>query len=202
MNQEIIHEDDVEVDLAGGWERIGAALLNQIFYTLTLIPFVAALLWWLMAAWQGEGGMMPVAVLIVSALPVIGFQIYQLWLLSQHGYTLGKKLLGIQVIRKDGTSAGFVHAFLLRELAYWLMVGVVLGVLQSLLMPMMMPLINPDGFSHEQMAELMMTYVMTSLTSWLPYLICLVMLFAHGQRRTLQDFIGGTVVIKCPVIHK
>ena len=46
----------------------------------------------------------------------IGFAIYQLVMLYRHGQTLGKKILGIKIVRSDGSRAGLRRIVLLRYL--------------------------------------------------------------------------------------
>lgn len=52
--------------------------------------------------------------LLLTALLVVVLCIVQLILLSTRGQTIGKKVLGIRIVRLDGSDAGFVHAVLLR----------------------------------------------------------------------------------------
>lgn len=42
----------------------------------------------------------------IAGLLVLALCVYQLWLLHRSGQTLGKKLLGIKIVRPDGTRAG------------------------------------------------------------------------------------------------
>lgn len=64
------------------------------------------------------GGAILLTVLLALALLLV-----QTILLSTRGQTLGKKLLGIRVVRTNGTEAGFAHAVLLR--------AVVMGIING-----------------------------------------------------------------------
>jgi uncharacterized RDD family membrane protein YckC len=50
---------------------------------------------------------------VVATLGVMG---YQLYLLSESGQTIGKRMLGIQIVRTDGSQATLGRIFLLRIL--------------------------------------------------------------------------------------
>jgi len=53
------------------------------------------------------------AMLAVGLLVVF---VVQTWLLTTRGQTIGKRMLGIRIVRyRDGSPAGFVHAVLLRS---------------------------------------------------------------------------------------
>lgn len=53
------------------------------------------------------------ALLLLGAMLLLG--IVQIVLLSTRGQTIGKRILGIRIVRLDGTRVGFVRAWLLRE---------------------------------------------------------------------------------------
>lgn len=73
----------------------------------------------------------------VFGLGIIAFVIYQFVMLYRHGQTLGKKILGIRIVRSDGSRAGFGRLLLLR----YLIPGVIgaipfIGILFSLVDPL------------------------------------------------------------------
>lgn len=92
--------------------------------------------------------------------------IIQVILLSMRSQSIGKIVMGLKVVRLDGTPGGFLHAWLLRE-ALITVIGVFLGLL-----PMIGILFRPAFH----------------LTDW-----CFVF---RGDRRCLHDLIAGTKVIK------
>lgn len=179
--------DEIEVDLASPWARMGAVLLNSLFGVLTVIPSQIALL----IANSTSGSKSNIALLIALSgllLPLI-YGIWQLVQYSRHGQTLGKKVVGIRVIREDGSNPGFVGAVLLREVVYSMIVGIIALVIAL-----------PFGLnmSSEQVSVGDTIY---NIVSMLPMLICVVMLFSARDRRTLQDMLAKTVVIKLPKDH-
>lgn len=176
--------DEIEVDLASPWERMGAVVLNNIFSGLTYAPFFV---WAWITAFLKEGGDskmskmegVEVSMLFLLLLIPLAFQIYQLVILSKHGHTLGKKLLRLKVIKTDGSHAGFIGAFLLREVVYYIGIFIVMLICS-------LPWDDKVG------------NVVASAVYWLLSLACIIMMFAHKERRTLQDLLAGTVVVKLP----
>lgn len=196
MNEQYLHAqtEEIEVELAGAWERIGAVLLNGVFYILSVIPVFIAL-----ALFQADDKPSPMALLF--CLVPLGFQIYQLVLLCKHGYTLGKKLMGIQIVKCDGYEAGFVHAFLLREVVYmvalWVAMSMIYGLMAVLMFPDMVNAVNSQN-TDALLSQYLLLIGVSQIISLLPPLICVIMLFAQRERRTLQDMIANTIVIKMP----
>lgn len=185
--------EEIEVELASAWERIGAVLLNGVFLLLSFIPFFIAL-----AIFQNGGKPSPIAFLFL--LIPLGLQIYQLVLLSKHGYTLGKKILGIKVIKQDGDEAGFVYAFLLRELVYQFGIGMITGGIYMVMMAFMFSDITAAKAQNTEamLAQFVFLQGVNQILNLIPPLVCVIMMFAHSERRTLQDLIASTVVVKLP----
>jgi uncharacterized RDD family membrane protein YckC len=63
--------------------------------------------------WAGVGG-----------LYFLGLAIFQTYLLSTRGQTLGKRWMGVKVVKLDGSAPGFVHAVLLRIFVNGLIGGI------------------------------------------------------------------------------
>ncbi len=184
--------DEIEVELASPWRRIAAVLINSLLYIA--VALISVLIAGLVSA-AVPSNMEILSTTIkggLTLLSLFAFPIYQLVLLCSHGYTLGKKWMGIQVIRTTGDDAGFLRAFLLREVVYLLIVALVAGVVGFMI-----------GFGGafsgmEGDAITSSSKLMGNIIGMLFNLICLIMMFAHSERRTLQDLIGGTVVVQIP----
>lgn len=74
-------------------------------------------------------GFATLAVLFVLILGVsIGWMVWNIVLLYRYGQTLGKKVLGIRVVRMDGSRVSFARFFFLRWMAIAVIGGVVGGV--------------------------------------------------------------------------
>lgn len=181
----IIEEDDsVEVELASPWERIGAYMLNNVFNFIAMIPAIAGLI--MGAAKANDQGLTEEALIAamfgnawfwLGLLVYFAFGAWQIYLMSKYGQSLGKKLLNLRVIRTNGDDAGFVNVVLLREVVYQVGLSVVAGIFG----------VMGDVGS-----------ILGSLAQLGVGIACLVMLFAHSERRTIQDLIADTVVIKLP----
>lgn len=186
--------NEIEVELAGGWERIGAALLNNVFTMLAGVPAIMGLVFGMLQArerfpvesWEELSSEEQFEVLSISfsstwfllgVLVLVIYTIIQCYLMSRDGQSLGKKMLDLKVIKENGDDAGFVGVVLLREIVFNLGFAVIIGVIGALLSV-------GDGLAN--------------LLGYVPSLICVIMLFATGDKRTLQDWIAGTVVVKLP----
>ena len=179
------HFDDAyEVELATPWQRIAAALVDWLL--VLIFPFVvfvmlafglglAASSWSLDT--EASRDLLLIGVIVVSVLIGLWLLVYQVVLMSRDGQTLGKKHMRIRVITTDGETAGFVRHFLLRFCAYYLIVMII-----SVLLPWQMDMGNGK---------------MRSPVLTIALLICLLMLFFRSnRRRTLQDLLARTLVVK------
>lgn len=188
--------EQLEVELAGGWERIGAALLNNIFSTIAMIPIIVGFFVGLMNIKDGDNWNIDEMQILVDKFNPLWFLVglaiflaYCIWqcvLMSTTGQSLGKKLLNLKVIKSDGSEAGFVGTVLLREVVYMVASAIAVGIVVNLLFMML----TLEDISKE--------VILNNSFSYIPTLICTVMLFTSRDRRTLQDKIANTVVIKLP----
>lgn len=188
--------EQLEVELAGGWERIGAALLNNIFSTIAMIPIIVGFFVGLMNIKDGDNWNIDEMQIMLNKFNPLWFLVglaiflaYSIWqcvLMSTTGQSLGKKLLNLKVIKSDGSEAGFVGTVLLREVVYMVASAIAVGIVVNLLFMML----TLEDTSKEM--------ILNNSFSYIPTLICTVMLFTSRDRRTLQDKIANTVVIKLP----
>ena len=91
--------------------RLGAVLLDSV--PVVLIAIVAAIA---MPSVR-NGGDNTAAFMVMGTIMVVGilaFAIYQLVQLHRNGQTFGKKLVGIRIVRTDGSRAGLGRIFALR----------------------------------------------------------------------------------------
>ena len=172
----------VEVDIAPPLRRIGAYLLNTLFQILAMIPLIIAIASVVRqsqvldiespAFWelaiQQNSGL-----LLLGAVLLIALGIVQAALLTSRGQSLGKMICRLKVVKTDGSDAGFVGAVLLREIVFWVGIAIAGGIISAL-----------TGWQDNWLNNLAM-------------LVCLVQLCV-GNRRTIQDMLAGTVVIKLP----
>ena len=186
-------DDGDELELASAVQRIVAWIINRVIEIAMLIPAIGvifALLWQaqgskdadlLMTSMMGSLGLVGLLYLVYS-----GVQVY---LMSKYGQSIGKRLMKIRVVTEDGDKAGFVRNVLLRELAYGAICMVIMlgiGFLAELVF----------GTSDNVMAT-MAVNGMVEFISYIPTIICLVMLFLESRnRQTLQDLLAKTYVVQ------
>lgn len=117
--------------LAGRGSRLGAYLLDQMFVLILVMPG----LWQLFQPFMKdlEAGRTPTPeeliaqlapVLPLLIIPVLAFVIVQIVLLVKRGQTVGKMLLGVRIVKLDGSAAGFVSVILMRGLLPALIGGI------------------------------------------------------------------------------
>ena len=121
--------DSTVPEKAGRGTRLGCAILDGLIFTVPFIPAYLKSVSAMVQYVQAHGGKMPVnpavvyATLISAAplwyfigfvvsLPVWGLTIY--WV-HKYGQTIGKRWVGIKVVRKDGTRASLGRIFWLRN---------------------------------------------------------------------------------------
>jgi uncharacterized RDD family membrane protein YckC len=116
--------------LASRWLRLGAALLDELLSNFCALPGMimlgpSALMLIFRLATQGRDALQDSdlemlagrsSALGVLVLGVLLCAAVQTWMLTMHGQTVGKRLLGIRIVRvQDDANPGFVHAVLLRS---------------------------------------------------------------------------------------
>ena len=185
--ENLLQDEMVEVDLASAGSRIGAALLNGVFNLLAYIPLIVAIV-------QESGyntraqGLEKLSTddtgLMGWLMGVLVYGIVQIFYMSRDGQSLGKKVLGIRVLKTDGQNPGFLGTVLIREIGYGLvlfLISVGIGMLGVLM-------------GGENLGDILVNLVQFGASG-----ACVVMLFQmKNDRRTLQDMMANTVVVKLP----
>jgi len=116
--------------LANRWLRLGAAVLDEILAYLCALPGMimlgpSALMLLFRLGMQGQSALQASdlerlagmsGALGVLLLGVFFCAVVQIWMLAVGGQTVGKRLLGIRIVRvQDDANPGFAHAVLLRS---------------------------------------------------------------------------------------
>ena len=170
-----VNNTEIEVELASAGQRIAAYIINNAIWFVLM--FIMGFVW---AALVGKPtnadtvklGMWVIAVSII-------YLVIQVILMSCDGQSIGKKIMGIKVIDANGETAGFVRFFLLREIVFSI-VFVVNVIVFSIPLNIVLDL---NG-QYQTIPALVMT------------IICGMMLYFAKDRRTLQDRLANTYVIK------
>lgn len=178
----------VDVHIASVWSRVAAYLLNYLFNVIIFLPYYYLLYTEAAAIAKQKnipftpdlitsvsmradmaqvGGLSTIVYLIVG--------IVQLYYMSRYGQSLGKKIMGIRVLKSNGSNPGFLGTVLVRELAWGLIVLVIL------------------------ISAYFVLKVNILICSLLILLINFIMLFSvKRDRRTLYDMLADTVVVQLP----
>ncbi|HJW45019.1 MAG TPA: RDD family protein [Lysobacter sp.] len=114
-------------ELAGRGERLLAKIVDRLLYLACFLPFFVAAL---MHEGPGLGGAAGLAAFLGFAA-MLGLFVYNLAMLGQSGQTLGKRWLGIRIVRSDGSDADLGRIFGLRMAVPWL-IAVIVGPLFTL----------------------------------------------------------------------
>ncbi len=184
-------DEMVEVVIASPWLRIAAYVINNIFTTIACIPMMVGGV----AAVAGmsdlatdDAGAVVVAIFtsmwfIIGVAILLGYTVWQCVWMSKYGQSIGKRLLKIRVLKEDGSNPGFVGTVMLREVVFNLLIMLASGIVSA---------IGIVAIGEN-------ATMLSNLLSFAVWLACLVMLFMAGRdRRTLQDILAGTVVVKLP----
>lgn len=189
-------EETVDVVLASPGRRMAAYIWNVVLTGLACLPLLGAIIWPVGgygARAQGADDMEVLASadwsmpwLAGGALVILAYMLWQIWWMSRDGQSIGKKIMNIRVLRTNGRNPGFWGTVVMREVVYNLLVGVgtsIIGYLAVLL----------TGAAAEAVEDI------ANLLSLLVTLVCVVMLFnLKKDRRTIQDYLANTVVVKLP----
>ena len=109
-------QDNAIMQLAGRGARLAAVMVDGLCVTpLIVIAFASGIL----ASQSGgrsDAGMGTIFLLVV-VLYILGLALVQLYLLSAHGQTLGKKAMKIRIVKlRTGENGGFLTNIILRGL--------------------------------------------------------------------------------------
>lgn len=191
LSVNLSEQEEIEVELASPGSRISAYLLNCVFSILAYIPLIAGFLMNTQYFDRAKGMDSMVEAnwnwtwIAIGTILFLIYGVAQIFFMSRDGQSLGKKIMGIRVLKTDGRNPGFVGAVLMREFIYYIIVGLgaaACGMLAQVI------------FTSEEMVELV-----ANLLQLIASIACFVMLFkVNIDRRTLQDFVADTVVVKLP----
>jgi uncharacterized RDD family membrane protein YckC len=96
--------------LASRGSRLGAVLLDGVLSVASIIPGGIVC-----AVSGGRGGVLALGILLIVAA-VVGLAVVNLLLLSRAGQTLGKRIVGVRIVKfADDSNPGLVKVWLLRS---------------------------------------------------------------------------------------
>ncbi|WP_373699522.1 RDD family protein [Neisseria dentiae] len=185
-------EEIVEVDIATAGSRIAAYLLNVVFTVLVFVPLFYSVVLPLMEHWdeQNPEALDQIAwngpLVAGSLLLLLVYAAAQVWLMARDGQSFGKRIMKIRVLKSNGDNPGLWGTVILREILFNVIVSIA-----SMIAGYLITLVVQGS---PETAELI-----GNALSQLLWVVCLVMLFNKTKnRRTLQDMLADTVVVKLP----
>jgi len=107
--------DDRDLPAERG-QRLAAVIVDSLAYIATYLPLLVGLV--ISIASQTDKSDTPVALIIggvASLACVVGLIGYTIHLVIRNGQTIGKRALGIKVVRLDGSPIGLGRSFWLRN---------------------------------------------------------------------------------------
>lgn len=191
FTERLVGDDIVEVDLASPWRRLAAVLINSLLMLLAYLP-IAGVLFGAMETLPNQDGQSTEMLEQVMAqaggsmawLGVLGalliLLVVQVYLMSKYGQSIGKKVMGIRVLRTNGDNPGFFGTVFMREILPSL---VIMGV-------SLFAAIFGGVAAYDLVSGLLQLAFFVSVV---------VMVFLPKiDRRTVADLIAGTVVVRLP----
>ena len=131
-------QQEPEWVLASYGQRVGAWALDFAAFALPLILLIIGLVVLILAAFFPTGGIVDgtafvllgtigIVVVGILAIVVIGYIVWWLFALGR-GQTPGKQIVGIRVIKDDGSPSGWGYTFLREFVIKFLLVGFISDV--------------------------------------------------------------------------
>ena len=151
-----------------------------------------------------EGGVhQPLRIFLYIILPLLIYVVFQFIQMSLTGQSVGKRLMKIKVIKKNGEKAGFFNVVLVREIFYTFITLILFTMLIIIIdvPPNLMDFAKNVGvyqnFIYKFLNYLYRILCIFTEFSTLFLFICIIMLFIRKSNyRTLQDFLANTIVVK------
>ena len=151
-----------------------------------------------------EGGIhQPLRIFLYIILPLLIYVVFQFIQMSLTGQSVGKRLMKIKVIKKNGKKAGFFNVVLVREIFYTFITLILFTMLIIIIdvPPNLMDFAKNVGvyqnFIYKFLNYLYRILCIFTEFSTLFLFICIIMLFIRKSNyRTLQDFLANTIVVK------
>lgn len=176
-----------EPQYAGFWRRVAAHLIDSVALGLALLAIILITL--------GNNSLY----LLTLVLPGVLSIIYQLYLTTKYGATLGKMAMGIQIVRLDGSPIGFAQANL--RYSPYLILGLI-GVLGNIEAFNNIPV--PSIFFEQSWtirSQMLQQHqpawaLLSSVLAMLFVLADMIALLISKKKLSVHDNIAGTMVIK------
>ena len=197
QNNSVHSDKEIEIILASPWARILAYLINLF---ITVFVCIVGLIIFILVFGNNVGNNITkivkqitndqimtvnlsffITYFIYLFIPLLILTIIQIHWMSKYGQSIGKRIMNIKVIGENGQNPGFIGTVLVREILFNLIVNIILLILNLLFVRVL--------HINEIFVEASLNYVVP--------ITCLIMLFLTSyNRRTPQDLLAKTLVIK------
>ncbi len=119
--QDFIGDPDAHVLHADRGTRLVAAFLDAIIFSLMVyVPLYAAGAFGSVADPEAAVESASVAALLLAAVGFVAYCALTIMLMRRNGQSMGKKIVGIKVVRSDGSPASLARLIWLRNVVNWL----------------------------------------------------------------------------------
>jgi uncharacterized RDD family membrane protein YckC len=115
---------DIESRKASRGQRLGAAMLDGVMFAVGMVISVMASVGFSRTNTVAGLGGTNVVFLIIGVMLMIGIVVANCVLLHRNAQTIGKRIVGIKVVRTDGSRIGLGRIILLRILPISLLSGI------------------------------------------------------------------------------
>jgi len=120
---------NAEQVLAERGTRLGAAILDSLFFLLVMIP-----IFFIIESNDDTAITIAVSITAIAAIVLIGFNLKFLY---ENGQTIAKRILGIKIVRTDGERCGLARIIFLRNFVIGLLGNIpLIGPIVSIANPL------------------------------------------------------------------
>ena len=177
---------------AGFWIRVAAKILDG----LIMLPFIGLIMY--------VNSISKSAYFYAVVPNLLVYVIYEVALVKIYGGTPGKLIMGIKIIQKNGDDVDWRAACYRYSVEFFLLV---LGIYVMILTLNMVDDATYTSLGFIKRSQLLSTInpIPNQVQSWLSMswiVIGLIVLISNVRKRSVHDFIAGTVVVKAVMLDK
>ena len=114
----VVDDDTGELTLASRWSRLGASIIDGVLMVVVVMPLAFFLGAFEAIEQSGEMGIGPTIALGIASIGA--FFLFNGYLLSTNGQTVGKKLMNIKIVDLNGNNMPFGRLIGMRYIPVWI----------------------------------------------------------------------------------
>jgi uncharacterized RDD family membrane protein YckC len=108
-------EEGAELVRAGRGERLGAHILDGIIPGVVMIPMLIGLGFDFSALSSGNIGTFTIVGIVIAVIGLLAWIGITIYFVNRNGQTIAKRIIGIKVVRSDGSRATLARIFWMRN---------------------------------------------------------------------------------------